>query len=85
MVEASVRVSYSILLTASFGFLGLGVQEPDPDWGLMVSRARDYIQTAPWMAIAPVVAISMLVVSVSLVADSLRQHLGDLSGPEQSI
>ena len=85
VVEASVRVSYSILLTASFGFLGLGVQEPDPDWGLMVSRARDYIQTAPWMAIAPVVAISVLVVSVSLVADSLRQHLGDLSGPEQSI
>ncbi len=72
IVEASVRISYAILLTSSFGFLGLGVQEPDPDWGLMVSRARDYIQVAPWMALAPVLAISLLVVSVSIVSDSLQ-------------
>ncbi len=75
VVEASIRISYAILLTASFGFLGLGVQEPDPDWGLMVSRARAHIVTAPWMIVAPVTAISMLVVAVSLVADSLQHHL----------
>lgn len=76
IVEGSVRVSYAILLTASFGFLGLGAQEPDPDWGLMVSRARDYIQVAPWMALFPTLAISLLVVSLSLVADALQQRLG---------
>lgn len=76
IVEGSVRVSYAILLTASFGFLGLGAQEPDPDWGLMVSRARDYIQVAPWMALFPTLGISLLVVSLSLVADALQQRLG---------
>jgi peptide/nickel transport system permease protein len=84
VVETSVRISYAILLTASFGFLGLGVQEPAPDWGLMVSRARDYIQIAPWMAMAPVAAISLLVVSVSMVADGLQRQLGVLPGREQS-
>jgi len=75
VVEISIRISYAVLLTASFGFLGLGVQEPDPDWGLMVSRARAYIQVAPWMALAPVIAISLLVVSVSIVADALESQL----------
>jgi peptide/nickel transport system permease protein len=83
IVEASIRTSYAILLTASFGFLGLGVQEPEPDWGLMVSHARDYIQVAPWMAIVPVVAISLLVISLSLVADSLRERVGGLPGSKQ--
>ncbi len=75
VVEASVRTSYAILLTASFGFLGLGVQEPEPDWGLMVSRARDYIQVSPWMALVPVIAISLLVVSLSVAADGLRERI----------
>ena len=78
IVEGSVRVSYAILLASSFGFLGLGVQEPDPDWGLMVSRARDFLPIAPWMAIFPVLAISLLVVSVNLFADALRARVGGL-------
>jgi len=76
IVEASIRISYAIILTASFGFLGLGIQEPAPDWGLMVSRGRGYIHTAPWMALAPAAAISLLVVSMGVVADTLQQHLG---------
>jgi peptide/nickel transport system permease protein len=80
VVEASVRISYAILLTASFGFLGLGVQEPDPDWGLMVSRARDYIRIAPWMALCPTMAISLLVISMSVIADTLQRHLGGIPG-----
>lgn len=79
VVEISVRISYAVLLTASFGFLGFGVQEPAPDWGLMVSRARAHIVTTPWMILAPVTAISMLVVAVSLVADSLQHHLDSMS------
>ncbi len=74
VVEASIRISYAILLTTSFGFLGLGVQEPDADWGLMVSRARDFLPIAPWMALAPVVAISLLVISVNLVGDAIRER-----------
>ncbi len=80
VVEASVRISYAILLTASFGFLGLGVQEPDPDWGLMVSRARAYIRIAPWMALFPTMAISLLVISMNVIADSLQRHLGGIPG-----
>jgi peptide/nickel transport system permease protein len=83
VVEASVRISYAILLTASFGFLGLGVQEPAPDWGLMVSRGREYIQTAPWMVLFPVAAISLLVVSISLLADTLRQQMVASSAAEE--
>ena len=52
-VEASVRFSYAILLVASLGFLGLGVQPPSPDWGLMISESRRFIVAAPWVAIAP--------------------------------
>lgn len=83
VVEASVRISYAILLTASFGFLGLGVQEPDPDWGLMVSRARDYLQIAPWMAVVPVAAISLLVIAVSMIADTLQQSISVSLEPQK--
>ncbi len=79
-VEGAIRVSYAILLTAAFGFLGLGVQEPDADWGLMVSRARDFLQIAPWMAIVPSVAIALLVVSVNLLGDTLRQQADSGTG-----
>lgn len=75
VVEASVRISYAVLLTASFGFLGLGVQEPQPDWGLMVSRGREYMQIAPWMVLIPVAAISILVISISLFADALQGYI----------
>ena len=52
-VEASVRLSYSILLVSSLGFLGLGVQPPSPDWGLMISDSRNFLVAAPWMALVP--------------------------------
>ena len=72
-VEASIRVSFALLLTASLGFLGLGVQPPTPDWGLMVSEGRENLATAPWAAIAPALAMASLVVGVNLLADGIRQ------------
>ncbi|MBI2941492.1 MAG: ABC transporter permease, partial [Chloroflexi bacterium] len=51
IVEGAIRISYAILLGASLGFLGLGVQPPAADWGLMVSEARNFILIAPWMVL----------------------------------
>ena len=72
-VEFSVRFAYAIFLSASLGFLGLGVQPPTPDWGLMISENRSFISAAPWTVMAPGVAISSLVIGVNLVADAVSQ------------
>jgi len=72
-VEASVRFSYAILLVASLGFLGLGAQPPSSDWGLMISESRRFIVAAPWVAVAPAVAVATLVIGVNLLADGIRQ------------
>jgi peptide/nickel transport system permease protein len=74
-VEAAFRFSYAIFLVASLGFLGVGVQPPSPDWGLMVNEARNYATLTPWALYFPVAAISLLVVSVNLMADGLRRAL----------
>jgi len=75
-VELSVRLSYSILTVASLGFLGLGVQPPSPDWGLMISQSRGFLNIAPWVALAPAGAVASLVVGVNLLTDSIRQASG---------
>jgi len=55
------------------GFLGLGVQPPSPDWGLMVSEGRDFMQVAPWIVFFPALAIASLVIGVNLLSDAIRQ------------
>jgi peptide/nickel transport system permease protein len=74
-VEASMRFSYAIFLVASLGFLGLGVQPPSPDWGLMVGEARNYYSQAQWALLAPAGAIAILVVGVAFMSDGLRRML----------
>ncbi len=74
-VEAALRFSYAIFLVASLGFLGVGVQPPNPDWGLMVSEARDYVYLSPWELTFPALAISLLVIGVNLLADGLKRAL----------
>lgn len=73
-VEAGLRFSYAILLSASLGFLGLGVQPPTPNWGLMVAEGRNFIAYAPWSVIFPALAIASLVVAVNLVNDVLWER-----------
>jgi peptide/nickel transport system permease protein len=75
VVESSIRVSYAILISASLGFLGLGVQEPTPDWGLMISQGRNMISVAPWLVLVPAVAISTLVIATNIFADGLSRLL----------
>ena len=72
-VEGATRLGYAIFAAASLGYLGMGVQPPSPDWGLMVSEARTYITFAPWTVAFPALAISSLVIAVNMLADTLRQ------------
>ncbi len=74
-VEAALRFSYAIFLVASLGFLGVGVQPPSPDWGLMVNEARNYAALTPWALTFPAAAIALLVVGVNLAADGLKRAM----------
>ena len=68
-------LTYAIFLVASLGFLGLGVQPPSPDWGLMVGEAREWFLRARWMLLFPAGAIAMLVVGLGFLSDGLRRLL----------
>ncbi len=74
-VEAALRFSYAIFLVASLGFLGVGVQPPSPNWGLMVKEARNFYTQTPWALIYPSLAISIVVVGINLMADGLKRAL----------
>jgi peptide/nickel transport system permease protein len=71
-VEGALRFSYAIFLVASLGFLGVGVQPPSPNWGLMVSEARPYASQLPWALFFPAAAIALLVIGVNLMADGIK-------------
>src|SRR5215831_9333881 len=75
IVEASLRVTYAILLGAALSFLGLGAQPPSSDWGLMIAEARQFLDSAPWIALAPGIAMCVLVIGINLIGDGLRERL----------
>lgn len=76
LIMLTAYVAQAILLEASLSFLGLGVTEPTPAWGLMLSgSAAQYYQEAPWMIIFPGVAISLAVFAFNLFGDALRDWL----------
>lgn len=76
LVLLSVYISQAILLEASLSFLGLGVSEPTPAWGLMLSgSATEFFAEAPWMVIFPGLAISLSVFAFNLMGDALRDWL----------
>lgn len=74
-VEASLRVTFAILLGAALSFLGMGAQPPSSDWGLMISEARAFVERAPWIALAPGIAMCVTVIGVNLLGDGLREVL----------
>jgi len=76
LIMLTAFVGQAILLEASLSYLGLGVQEPVPAWGLMLQGgAEEYVESAPWVAIWPGVAISLAVFGFNLFGDSVRDML----------
>jgi peptide/nickel transport system permease protein len=76
LIMITASVGQAILAEASLSYLGLGVQEPVPAWGLMLQGgAAEYASTAPWMAIFPGLAIMLSVLGVNLFGDALRDTL----------
>jgi peptide/nickel transport system permease protein len=75
IVFASLYMANAILLEAALSFLGLGVQPPQPSWGLMVSSGRDFLRIAPHIATIPGLAIMVAVLGFNLLGDGLRDAL----------
>ncbi len=73
MVDGLVRVGYACFAMGALGFLGLGVPPPAPDWGQMVSQARNALLITPTAPLFPALAIASLVVSFNLIADGLNE------------
>lgn len=72
-VEAGLRLTYSIGSIASLSFLGLGMQPPTADWGLMINENRIALSIQPWGVILPVVAIAILTIGTNLLADAIAR------------
>jgi peptide/nickel transport system permease protein len=76
IVLATAQLGSAILTEASLSFLGLGIPEPHPSWGRMLSEsAAEYVRTAPWLVIYPGIAISLAVFGTNLLGDALRDIL----------
>lgn len=78
IVVATLEVAHAILLEAALSFLGLGVQPPQPSWGLMISEAKGMLYFEPWLITIPGTALFILVLAINLLGDGLR----DVTAPE---
>ena len=76
IVKITLDIGYVILLGAALGFLGLGVQPPDPEWGIMVAEGRDQLPNAWWLTTFPGLAIFITVIGFNLLGDGLNDLLG---------
>jgi len=75
IVETALRITFAILLGSALSFLGLGAQPPASEWGLMIADSRPFIEQAPWIGLAPGICLCILLVSVNLVGEGLRELL----------
>lgn len=76
LAEFGLRMTYGILFVAGLSFLGLGVQPPQPDWGLMVAENRSILAVSPLASLAPALAVTGIAVCFNLFADALTKCLG---------
>lgn len=74
-VVATLEMAHAILLESTLSFLGLGVQPPTPSWGNMIAGGRDLIVVAPWVAVAPGLALVATVLAATLLGDGVRDRL----------
>ncbi|MFI6285368.1 ABC transporter permease subunit [Streptomyces sp. NPDC051018] len=72
LVMVAVSVSYTLLAVAGLGFLGLGVQPPDAEWGAMLTDARAYLVSRPLVVLVPGIAIFLTALAANVVGDALR-------------
>ena len=70
-----MSVAKMILLAAGLSFIGLGIQPPQPEWGYMLSEAREYMRDYPYLVVIPGIAIAISVFSINLIGDGLRDAL----------
>lgn len=83
MVEAGLRMNYSIIMISGLSFLGFGRQPPAPDWGLMINENRLGIYTNPWCSAAPAMLIALLAVGINMFTDAVaRASLGEERGED---
>lgn len=75
IVQATMGVAHMITMAASLSFIGLGVQPPTPEWGAMLSGARQFIRQCPHMVIFPGLAIAITILALNLMGDGLRDAL----------
>ena len=75
IVQASLVMSYAILIEASLSFLGLGIQPPTPSWGYMLVAGREFIEIAWWLTTFPGLAIFLIVLSWNFIGDGIREAL----------
>jgi len=75
IVLFTLDIPNAILSEASLSFLGIGAQPPAASWGLMISRGKEYLFSAPWVAISPGIAILLIVLAFNYLGDGLRDAL----------
>ena len=80
IVATTLGVGNAILLESGLSFLGLGIQPPRPSWGNMIAGGREVLVTAPWVAIAPGLALIATVLACTLLGDALRDRLAGETG-----
>jgi peptide/nickel transport system permease protein len=72
IVKASMDMGFAILITAGLGYIGVGVQAPRPEWGVMISEGRGLLRQAWWISVFPGVAMFLTVLGFNLLGDGLR-------------
>ncbi len=75
LVQATISISFAILDESVLSFLGLGAQPPTPEWGSMITDAQSFIFSDPWMMLGPALAIVLVLLSLNIVGDALRDRL----------
>ncbi|PCI87413.1 MAG: peptide ABC transporter permease [Hyphomicrobiales bacterium] len=81
VVIFTLEVGVAILSEASLSFLGVGIQPPTPSWGLLIAEGKDALFYQPWLIILPGIALFLLVVSINMMGDGIR----DITDPESTV